>query len=53
MTKTAMLSMAIKIIKIHARDYYGWEAKFHPDKKDKYDQLMEICKFLEGLKDTK
>ena len=51
MNKNAAIKLAIKIIKKHATDYYGWAAKFNTDKKEKYEQLIEVCKILEGLQD--
>jgi hypothetical protein len=53
MTRNAAIKLAIDTMRKYARDYYGWEAKFHPDKKDKYDEYHEAMKILESLKDGK
>ena len=51
MTKNSAINLAIKALRRFARDYYGWEAKFHPDKRAEYDKYMQAIKLLEGLKD--
>ena len=53
MTTNAKIKLAVDAIRKYARDLYGWEAKFHPEKKAKYDEYQEVIKWLESLKDRK
>ena len=50
MTYTAIINLAIKAIQSYANEHYGWDAKIHPEAKEKYDALMEAINILKGLK---
>ena len=53
MTYTAIINLAIKAVQSYANEHYGWDAKIHPEAREKYDALMEAIKILEGLKGKK
>jgi hypothetical protein len=42
--------MAIKAIRKYMQDYYGWDAKYHEDKKKIWDELVEVIAWLEEIK---
>jgi hypothetical protein len=51
MTKNEKIRVAIKAIRKYAQEHYGWDAKFHEDKRREWDKHMEVIHWLESLKD--
>jgi hypothetical protein len=51
MTKNEAIKIAIKAVRKYATEHYGWDAKFHEDKKREWDKYMETIHVLETIKD--
>ena len=45
------IELAIKAIRSYAQEHYGWDAKYHPEAMNKYQELMEAVKILKKLRD--
>jgi hypothetical protein len=50
-TQNEKIRIAVKAIRKYAQEHFGWDAKFHEDKKHEWDNHMEVIHWLESLKD--
>ncbi len=48
MTEHAKRKLAAKAIRNYAREHYGWDAKYYPEKRELFDALMEMADKLEN-----
>jgi hypothetical protein len=48
MTDNEKVKLAKKAIRDFAVEHYGWDAKYHPEAREKYDALMEMADNLRG-----
>ena len=53
MTQNEKIKVAIKAIRSYAQEHYGWDAKFHEDKRELWDKHMEVIHWLETLKEER
>lgn len=51
MTEHAKRKLAAKAIRNYAQEHYGWSAKYHPDKLEMFDALMEMADKMENCKE--
>ena len=51
MTHNEKVKKTKDVVKRWAIEMYGFDAKFNPEKKAKWDELMEIVRWLDTLKE--